>query len=692
MATAVDANPARRDVRSGLPRNPNPALHPSPEGGPPATSRLQAWLLGLLLLWAFAARLVFSWPDPTMNRIWDERYNAGNVAAILAEGQWRPVRAHYPTLSYLPQALVLKGWETARTFPGLREAPSSFALAPDGRPYLTPLGVRTCRAMQALVGTASLWVLFLIGRRLCGSSAALVAATLLSVVPWHLRQSGAFKPDIMLVLAATLALYAMLAASRRGSLRSYAVAGAMVGATAAAKWNGGALLLPLFAVIALGWIEDRRFGLLVRRTLAAGTAAAGVLLLLNPWLVLDPDLYRRHLGSTVNQYQERLVGAGSDWFDQPLNLVTSLVGSIYFSPLLGAGALLGLAGLLVLALRHRRLSAALPGPGGAMTAADAWILLTFLGGYVVALWTATRYPKPPNWLIVAPVAALAAGWLIGLLLQASRRTGPAWWRRIAPPVLVLIVALAVGAKVQAVHRTVYDENVPLTTDQAARVAGAPKPLRGRTFVTELPLGAQAFDPRTWESAFVPTVIRTEDLVAELGVEAETADVLLFAAARLSSGRAPAYEELATAGGATQERFEPRLFRLRGEPVVLVRRRFEPLAPPSPSPFAAAAEGGYEIDLTLTGDGDGAASPEPSPGPLVPLVSLEIAIRTPTQDQVDVTVESGGLRLPCRWTQKGRQRRRCLTPRFAPEAAPVRVHVEPAREVVDATVFRWRRPD
>ena len=48
-----------------------------------------------------------------MNRIWDERYNAGNVAAILAEGQFRPVRTHYPTLSYLPHALILKTWETA---------------------------------------------------------------------------------------------------------------------------------------------------------------------------------------------------------------------------------------------------------------------------------------------------------------------------------------------------------------------------------------------------------------------------------------------------------------------------------------------------------------------------------------------------------------------------------------------------
>lgn len=188
----------------------------NPEGAPPPASRLQRWLLGLLLVWSFAVRLVFSWPDPTMNRIWDERYNAGNVAAILAEGQFQPVRAHYPTLSYMPHALLLKTWEAARSLPGLQAAPSAVAMAPQGRPFLTPFGVRACRFLQVVVGTASLWVLYLIGRRLFGPGVALTAVLLLSVTPWHLRQSGAFKPDIMMVLASVVALYAMLAARNPG--------------------------------------------------------------------------------------------------------------------------------------------------------------------------------------------------------------------------------------------------------------------------------------------------------------------------------------------------------------------------------------------------------------------------------------------------------------------------------------------
>ena len=255
------------------------------------TSSLHRWLLGLLLLWSFAARLLFSWPDPTLNRFWDERYNAGNVAAILALDRWQPIRTHYPTLSYVPHAATLKIYETARQLPSLSSAPPSFGVPADGRPFLTRTGLRICRVIQTLVGVGSLFVVFLIGRRLFGPWVGLGATFLLAMAPWHLRLSALFKPDIMLVLTATLAVYAMLRARHRDSLGGYAIAGALVGACTASKWNGAALVLPLLVTIALGGV-DRRW-LFPRRCLAAGAAGAAVLVALNPWLILTPEVYRR---------------------------------------------------------------------------------------------------------------------------------------------------------------------------------------------------------------------------------------------------------------------------------------------------------------------------------------------------------------------------------------------------------------
>lgn len=661
-----------------------PASRLDPEGSPLRTTGLQKWLLGLLLLWALAVRVLFGWPDPTMNRLWDERYNAGNVAAVLAHDQWRPVRTHYPTLSYLPHAATLKVYETARSLPWLSSLPTTFGIAPDGRPYLTRIAVRVSRIIQALLGTASLFVLFLIGRRLFGPWVGLGASFLLAVAPWHMRQSGVFKPDVMLVLTAVLTLYAILNARRSESLRGYALAGAMVGATAAAKWNGAALALPLLFAIALGGVRD--IGLLVRRT-AAAAGGAGVLLLLNPWLVLAPEMYRRHLGSTVNHYRERLAEVGAGFFDQPLNAVTSLAGSVYFSPVLGACGLLGLGWMLLLALRApREVRGPLPGERRGATVADALVLAVFFGGYVASLWVVTRYPKPPNWLIVAPVVALTGAWFLGKLVNAARVLPERRLTIVSLAVLAAVAGLAGLDKVRFVHTAVYEENVPLTSAEAARTAGRPKPLRGRTFITELPLGNQDFDPRIWNGDYVSTLIRTDSIAAESRSEREAADVLLFPASRLEPGQDSVYRELtADQPGITVQRFEASLFRLRGDPVVLVRRPFAALGPPAATAFSQAGDGLHDVDPA----GLHAEAGAPEAGGT--LVSLEIAVRTPSRDQVAIAVEVDGQRLPCRHTQRGRERRRCLTPRFGAPQSPIRILVEPAREVIDVTAFHWRRP-
>ena len=661
-----------------------PASHLDPEGAPLRTTSLQKWLLGLLLLWALATRVLFSWPDPTMNRLWDERYNASNVAAVLAHGQWRPVSSHYPTLSYLPHAATLKVYETARSLPWLSSLPTTFGIAPQGRPFLTRVAVRVSRLIQTLLGTASLFVVFLIGQRLFGPWVGLGAAFLLAVAPWHLRQSGVFKPDVMLVLTAVLALYAILAARRNESLRVYALAGAMVGATAAAKWNGAALALPLLVAVALGGVRDP--GLLARRTAAAAAGGFGVLLVLNPWLVLAPEMYRRHLGSTVNHYRERLAEAGAGLFDQPLNAVTSLVGGVYFSPVLGACGLLGLGWMLVLALRARReVRGPLPGERSGATVADALVLAVFFGGYVAALWVVTRYPKPPNWLIVAPVVALTAAWFVGRLVNVARAFPERRFTYAALAILTAVAGLAILDKARFVHAMVYEESVPLTSAEAARTAGRPKPLRGRTFITELPLGIQDFDPRTWDANNVVTLIRADSIAVESRAERETADVLLFPTSRLASDQDSVYRELtADQPGATVQRFEPKLFRLRGEPVVLVRRSFAALGPPAATDVSRSGDGLYDVDPAALHPGTDASEAGPT------LVSLEIAARTPSSDVAGISVEVDGDPLPCRHTQRGRERHRCLTPRFEAPQSPIRILVEPPGDIIDVTTFHWRR--
>jgi len=284
----------------------------------------------------------------------------------------------------------------------------------------------------------------------------------------------------------------------------------------------------------------------------------------------------------------------------------------------------------------------------------------------------------------SPVVALAGAWFIGRLTRAARALPETRFTAAALAILATVAGLAGLDKARFVHATVYDVNVPLTSAEAARTAGRPKPLRGRTFITELPLGAQDFDPRIWDGNYVSTLIRTENIAAESAYERQAADVLLFPASRLAPGQNSVYRELtAERPGGTVRRFEPSLFRLRGDPVVLVRHSFAAVEPPTPAAFSAAGEGLYDIDPAALQPQAGA------PEEAQHLVSLEIAVRTPTRDDVRISVEVAGSSMPCRHTQRGRERRRCLTPRFEAPRSPVRILVQPAREVIDVTVFRWR---
>ncbi len=645
---------------------------------------VQKWTLGLLLFWSFALRLLFSWPDPTMSRWIDERYNAGNVAAILVQDQWQPVRTHYPSLSYLPHAAILKAYETARSLPVLSDSPSAFGTWRGETAHLSRLGLRVCRSIHALIGAASIWVVFLIGHRLFGPGIALAAAFLVSVSPWHLILSAMFKPDVVLVFVSLLALYAMLHAHRRETLASYAIAGALVGATAAAKWNGAALALPLLATVVLGGVRSP--GLALRRAAAASASAVAVLLLLNPWLLTVPDLYRHHLRVNRDYYDMKLAQSGATWFDQPVSAIVSFLRSIYFSPVFGACAVIGLGLMLAVCLRRWRTPGHhLPAARHGATIADAFILLTFFGGYVAALWAATRYPRPPNWLIVAPIAALAGAWLIAQLLAVARKAPRPWPQRVAVGAGIVALGLAGADKVRFVSRFVYDATVPTTASEAARAAGSTKPLRGRVFFTELPVGRQDFDPRVWNSDFLPTLTLTDRLAGEPVAELAVADALLFPASRLAPNQEPFYRELTASPHAVVSEFRPTFFRLRGEGAVVVQHRFFTIEPPAAAAVAVVGDGVYEVGPPNVPTSD------PSNGSGGELVSFEIAFRAPAATEVVVAVEADGRPVDCRPTQRGRQRRRCLTQRIEPPSTPVRVALTPPHDLIEVVVFRWRRP-
>ena len=161
------------------------------------------------------------------------------------------------------------------------------------------------RSLAALFDTLTVWLVFVIGKRLYGQGVGLAAAALTAFTVLHIQQAHFFVTDPFLTTAVVAALYWMirLAASGPHRWREGLVAGALMGLAVGAKFSAVLLLLPL--TLAVLWqrrvlpLEKgtalarrlMRCWRWVRRPLAevavALLAAAVVFAVTNPFALLD---------------------------------------------------------------------------------------------------------------------------------------------------------------------------------------------------------------------------------------------------------------------------------------------------------------------------------------------------------------------------------------------------------------------
>ncbi len=145
------------------------------------------------------------------------------------------------------------------------------------------------RALTALFDVGTVWLIFLLGRRLYGTNVGLLAAALLTVTVLHIQLAHFFASDPYMTFFVVAALYSMVLAhddamNGGGSGRALAylcLAGAMVGLAVGSKFSAVLLLLPLLWA---GWaVGGRR----VHRLVFPLIVALGVFAVTNPFAVLD---------------------------------------------------------------------------------------------------------------------------------------------------------------------------------------------------------------------------------------------------------------------------------------------------------------------------------------------------------------------------------------------------------------------
>ena len=163
-------------------------------------------------------------------------------------------------------------------------------------------------APQALLGVASVGLLYATVRRWFGAAAGLIAGAVLALTPVATLMFRYNNPDALLVFLLVCAAWAMVRATERGALSWIVLAGALVGFAFLAKMLQAFLVLPGFvAMYALAAPVDwrRRLGHLLA-AFAAMTVSAG-------WWVAVVELWpassRPYIGgSQTNSILELIFG------------------------------------------------------------------------------------------------------------------------------------------------------------------------------------------------------------------------------------------------------------------------------------------------------------------------------------------------------------------------------------------------
>lgn len=115
-------------------------------------------------------------------------------------------------------------------------------------------------ALHAALGTLTVLVLFLCGRRLVGNVAALLGAAMLAGMEFHVIYSRQPLTDVAFTLLFLCATWALWAAWQQQRLHLWALGGLLVGATFFTKYHGFFPLLLLGGVLAVRHVRALRGG------------------------------------------------------------------------------------------------------------------------------------------------------------------------------------------------------------------------------------------------------------------------------------------------------------------------------------------------------------------------------------------------------------------------------------------------
>jgi 4-amino-4-deoxy-L-arabinose transferase-like glycosyltransferase len=232
-------------------------------------------ILALILAVAAAARLWFLHAGIPHAVGIDEPQVVDRALRILRTGDWNPHIFDYPTLVIYVHAVV----DILRFLWGALDGEWGSLDA-----YPIAAAYEAGRFVAAMIGVATVWLTYRLGTELASPRIALLAAAQLAVRPLHVRESHFILTDVPMTALTTLAVWLSVRAARLGTVRAYGWAGAACGLAAAAKYNGGVVLI---AAVSAWLLQERASADRLRKLgMIIGGAVAGFLAG-SPYTILD---------------------------------------------------------------------------------------------------------------------------------------------------------------------------------------------------------------------------------------------------------------------------------------------------------------------------------------------------------------------------------------------------------------------
>jgi 4-amino-4-deoxy-L-arabinose transferase-like glycosyltransferase len=236
-------------------------------------------------LWGITANLpVIHHPDEPLNI---------RVIEGIAAGDLNPHFFNYPSLFlYLQAAVSLDGPVFGWILPGDRVVlPTTKAMGTTFAPSVSTVLVH--QLLSVAFGVALVAVVWAIARKTVGGTVApAVAAGLVALSPNLIEHSRFVTPDVVAALFMGLGVLAALHVLESGSMRSYVIAGLVVGLATSAKYNAALVGAAVAAACLVRFWRTRDWNG-VSHLVLAGNAAVGAFLLTTPYALLDRATFLR---------------------------------------------------------------------------------------------------------------------------------------------------------------------------------------------------------------------------------------------------------------------------------------------------------------------------------------------------------------------------------------------------------------